>query len=340
MARIFPAMALLLSPLLLLGCGSAPEPEPERPAFPATYTGTLPCADCPGIDYTLELQADGTFIRRADYRGQSRQDEVGRWLLSAHGDILVLRGSRGETERFQRRDRETLLRLDGRPAAQSKQVLKRREDLPPMQPRLTLRGRYSPDTPFLACSSGRSLPVVPDLGAAQLESAWLQQSGVPGEPALVEVEARIGQHPDASGLLQPSLEVLRFVQLLPDAPCPVPFVALPLRGTDWTVTQLGGVPVFDEENARAPSLRFEAAESRVNGFTGCNRLLGQYAVNGGSLTFDKLAATRMACPGASLLELTFTDALKATASWNVFGDELELYDDEGLLLIRLQGRAP
>lgn len=338
MARFFSA-ALLLAPLLLIGCGGTPEQEePRRPAFPATYTGTLPCADCPGIDYTLELHADGTFARRADYRGQSRQDEVGRWLPAAHDDILVLRGSRGETERFQRRQGDTLARLDGRPTTQPKQLLQRRDDLPSLQPRLTLRGLYSPDAPFQACSTGHSLPVVQDLGSAQLESAYLRGRGGAGALAMVEVEARIGQHPDASGLLQPALEVLRFIQLLPESACPPPFVTLPLRGTQWTVTQLGGVPVFDDENARAPSLHFEAAENRLSGFTGCNRLVGQYAVAGSALRFDKLAATRMACPGASLLELTFTDALKATASWNLFGDELELYDDSGLLRMRLQGR--
>lgn len=327
--------------VLLAGCASAP-PEPERPPLPATFTGTLPCADCPGIDYTLELLADGSFVRRADYRGRARIDEVGRWLLSADQQVLVLRGSRGDTERFVREGDERLLRLDTegrRIKSPHNQALQRRDDLPPLQPRLQLKGLYSPGGDFIECSSARRLPVMDDLGAAQLESGYLAGRGAAGDPLVVEVEARIGERTDAGGELEPALQVLRFIALHADEQCPPPFAALPLRGSQWTVEQLGGVPVIDDEAARAPFLRFGTADTSLNGFTGCNRLLGQYRLEGSSLHFDKLAATRMACPGASLLELTFTDALKASARWNLFGDVLELYDEAGVMLMRLQGQA-
>jgi copper homeostasis protein (lipoprotein) len=37
-------------------------------AFAGTFSGTLPCADCPGIDETLELKPDGSFTLTYVYR--------------------------------------------------------------------------------------------------------------------------------------------------------------------------------------------------------------------------------------------------------------------------------
>ena len=38
--------------------------------FPATFEGELPCADCPGIFYHLDLFEDGVFFLRTTYLGR------------------------------------------------------------------------------------------------------------------------------------------------------------------------------------------------------------------------------------------------------------------------------
>ncbi|MDR9364343.1 MAG: copper resistance protein NlpE N-terminal domain-containing protein [Balneolaceae bacterium] len=59
--------------------------------LPAMYTGTLPCADCPGINYQLILEDDG-FTELSQYRDRSPEkfEETGSW--SANKDTLTLVG--------------------------------------------------------------------------------------------------------------------------------------------------------------------------------------------------------------------------------------------------------
>src|SRR5262249_27111630 len=50
--------------------------------------------------------------------------------------------------------------------------------------------------------------------------------------------------------------------------------------------------------SNAPSVRFEAG--RVEGFGGCNRVAGSYAIEGDLLKLGPLAGTMMACPGPAM----------------------------------------
>jgi len=87
-------------------------------ALPATYAGVVPCADCPGIRWTLNLYPDGVFRQRLEYLERSvdgrpaRFDDSGRWTLEANGGLLVLRGDGGSTDLFAPRGDDTLRKLD------------------------------------------------------------------------------------------------------------------------------------------------------------------------------------------------------------------------------------
>ncbi|WLF85004.1 copper resistance protein NlpE [Moraxella sp. ZY210820] len=60
---------------------TAPATQPSTPATPAettpayvgTYNGTLPCADCSGIDTTVELKADGTYVLTEKYTHKDQE---------------------------------------------------------------------------------------------------------------------------------------------------------------------------------------------------------------------------------------------------------------------------
>lgn len=90
---------------------SPPPPSPEALAAvgvpatgaPATFRGTLACADCPGIRTTLELESDGTAVLTRLYiegepdvdpvfveRGHWSRDDQGRLLILTDGDTLWL----------------------------------------------------------------------------------------------------------------------------------------------------------------------------------------------------------------------------------------------------------
>lgn len=59
--------------------------------LPTMYTGTLPCADCPGINYRLIIEEE-QFTEISHYQDRSIEsfEETGTWEID--GDTLTLRG--------------------------------------------------------------------------------------------------------------------------------------------------------------------------------------------------------------------------------------------------------
>ena len=88
----------------------------DHKAIAGTFTGALPCADCPGIDARLVLSADGTFELNNVYRERPGSDAVtrGTWAMEPDGRSLRLDpGSKSETDRlFGLEDDDTLVPLD------------------------------------------------------------------------------------------------------------------------------------------------------------------------------------------------------------------------------------
>lgn len=62
-----------------------------------TYQGTLPCADCPGIRYTITLNDDGTYLLKTHYLEKSDSDftESGTFSWDESGGKITL-ADRGE----------------------------------------------------------------------------------------------------------------------------------------------------------------------------------------------------------------------------------------------------
>ena len=111
---------------------TAPAAEAPRPAdaaatpaygvgnFSGVFTGTLPCADCPGIDTTLALKPDGSYASHAVYRERpSSFDESGVWSIEGGGKQVRLASS-GANPRVQlyaivSRDELRMLDAEGKP---------------------------------------------------------------------------------------------------------------------------------------------------------------------------------------------------------------------------------
>ena len=56
------------------------------------YTGTLPCADCEGIETTIVLSKDKTFERTAVYKGRkdSKFNDKGKFSWDKAGRVITL----------------------------------------------------------------------------------------------------------------------------------------------------------------------------------------------------------------------------------------------------------
>lgn len=77
---------------------------------------------------------------------------------------------------------------------------------------------------------------------------------------------------------------------------------------------------------------FGADDGRVTGSGGCNRYIGPYQADGGSLTIGPLASTRMACDQPRMdQEAAFLKALEATTRYRFENDLLVLRDASGAM---------
>jgi heat shock protein HslJ len=112
-----------------------------------------------------------------------------------------------------------------------------------------------------------------------------------------------------------------------------------LGGTEWMLAELAGAPVELGEADIAPHLVLDLEESRVTGSTGCNRLVGSFALSEDELRFGALATTRMAClEHVMQRETVFLAALARVTSYELEGSSLTLLEGADAI-VRLSSRS-
>lgn len=320
---------------------------PASANLPATFTGTLPCASCEGIETRITFQADNTFFMTQTYVGQpgpNRADDLGRWVMSEYGNIAVLKGQRGDVRYFRMDAPDALHMLDieGRTIHSKLNYTLRRATQPDAidLKLFPLNGEYqylADAGLFKECTSGLVFPVMQAGDNARLESAYLAMRQEPGRPVSASVYGQIKMAPGAEegSRERPSLLPLRF-ESVEHGSCGPLLTAAELSDQFWTLVQLNGKPVVLPENQRAPGLTFHAENNRLSGSGGCNQLVGAYTVNQRLIDINMLAATRMACFHEGDIEQEFMRTLGQVKSWNILGQRLELYDQLGSMLARFE----
>lgn len=92
----------------------------------------------------------------------------------------------------------------------------------------------------------------------------------------------------------------------------------PLHNSQWQLKSLGGVaPIAGEDQERMPNIQFNG--DRLAGTGGCNRLMGQFNLDGDKLTInEQMASTMMACPEPLMeQEQAFIRALTAAQKYQI-----------------------
>ena len=321
----------------------SPAALPSLGSLPATFAGTLPCADCPGIDYQLNLFPDGVFVTRSAYQERDvAVDDIGRWVLSSDGRVVVMKGANDRPVMFAIRDDDALVMLD----AEGDEIestldyaIRRSVSMERIEPRLNLSGmyRYVADAGmFTECMTGWRLLVAEKRDNDALETAYARRQQQPGEELKARVDGRlvVRSHHD-TGVEQRMLVVERFIDITPGETCGVPFSALALENTYWRATQLEGQPVPLSQPGGQAYLIFEAGQ-RVSGSDSCNRVASVYELNHDRISFGPMAATRMTCSGTADIERPFGNAVANARFWRILGDRLELYDANGVRLARFE----
>ncbi|HWK73203.1 MAG TPA: META domain-containing protein [Povalibacter sp.] len=320
-------------------------PLPQR--LPALYSGLLPCADCEGIRYDLDLRPDKVFFARLTYLGEPKEttfSEIGEWSLSEDQMILALHGDGEAPSLFAVKDARTLRKLDIEGKEITSQLnydLTHQDTYSPLEPKLQLRGmyRYMADAAiFEECLTGLKLAVAQEGDNAALQAAYLKARKEPAQPLLVTLEGRIVKRPGMEGdQLRDTLIVEKTGKFLSNENCGARGVTHDLEGTRWVLVRLHEREITVSDDRREPYFALESNEHRVSGHGGCNRLIGGYQSNGDQLTFTQMALTRMACPDVNFEE-AFVKALESTRHWKISGAHLELSDATGKVVARFESR--
>jgi heat shock protein HslJ len=75
-------------------------------------------------------------------------------------------------------------------------------------------------------------------------------------------------------------------------------------------------------------LQFSKDDNRIHGSGGCNRFFCSYELEGNSLRFGKIGATRMSCAMASAQEDAFFIMLNEATRYRLTEHQLELFSND------------
>ena len=315
--------------------------------LPATFTGTLPCADCEGIAHHLDLWPDqGYHLRRTwlGRPGDNRRDEVGRWYADPGRDAIVLHGAGEMPLRWDVRDPRRLRLLDpeGNPIVSDLNYeltgdgTLRETDLEG----LFLGGmmRYMADAAsFEECLTGRTYPIAMEGAYLDLERAYLAERAAPGAPLYVHVEGGLVMRPAMEGPGRRSLVVDRVIRTRPGTTCERQRANAALTDTYWRIDSLRGTPVDRFPDVREPHIILQSGDApRYAATVGCNRMGGGFTRDGDALSFGAGMTTMMACPPPlEAMERDLVAVLAEVTGFRISGETLTLTDAGGAVVALL-----
>jgi len=160
--------------------------------MPQSWRGVVPCADCEGIETSLFLNQDGTWVMNEHYLKGAKSATFGSWGRWARtAEKLVLTDGRGEKRYYRvKGDRLEMLARDGSPIPSSNRYT--RAPVKPSLPTtpMAMRGMYfymADAAIFTDCATGKKVSVANN---AQLERDYAAARGNDTKPVLLTVDGR------------------------------------------------------------------------------------------------------------------------------------------------------
>lgn len=323
---------------LVTGCHIAAKPakpvgggaDPSDLRTPSSFLGNLPCADCPGIRYHLDIWPDHAFHLRREWLEKSNvQVDIGRWRIESNRRVLVLDGPGETLPQFEILAPDTLRLVDPRGNhivsrlpynLGSDGTLQAIDVSLPMGGELSVEG----DTlHFTECLTGVTYVVTDNGDAPAARQACMKSS----RAVYVTVDGTL--HPDGH------MVVHRFINAWTSQSCARARANAALMNTYWRMDRLGSNMIQVAQIQREPHL---ILRNDMNGHTyeanaGCNQMLGSYTLDGERIAFAPGRSTLMACaPPFDMLERNLVDALTRAHRWRIIGNTLELLDASGASL--------
>lgn len=314
--------------------------------LPSSFTGMLPCADCPGVLHHLDLWPGGGYALRLEYLERDMVVErLGRWHAEPARRAIVLDApEEEETLQWQVLGDGSLRLLDhaGEPIASDLPYGLAAGPLDPVAISAPMTGMftYFADAAlFQECLTGQRLPVLMEADYLALERAYLEARAAPMAPLLARLDGRIAMAEQMEGPARPSLTVERFHHVTPGGACATARAPAGLVNSFWRVDVAEAQALDGAGGGREPYLLLlpEAdGATRFSATAGCNMMMGSYELDDDALTFGPVATTMMACPPPlDRLEQGFAAALEAVARFEIDGHALRLLDADGRIRMQL-----
>ncbi|MCW9707479.1 copper resistance protein NlpE N-terminal domain-containing protein [Fodinibius salsisoli] len=360
MQRILILLVFISGAVILGGCSGQSEDTTSTQTIQslegATYSGIIPCADCPGILYEISFDETQKYSASSIYIGESNRPftESGSWSVE-NDTLIVLKGDSGDQARQFALDDSSLVMLDqegnritGSLADHYVLDLKDASDKDDSMKWAELREqgvdfRAAGNEPFWGLAidydsemnfhtlGGDSIQVpVPDME---------QDTASAARTLVTETESgvlTVALHPTGC-IDNMSGEVFTHGVV-------VDYDGTSYRGCGnvindryslhdfWTLHALKGKEVSKQDSLRkVPDLQFDLKNNKVYGNNGCNQINGNLVtVTDDSLSFGQMISTKMACPGD--MEARFMDALQQVNSYTIEQGQLLLLSDNDTLM--------
>jgi copper homeostasis protein (lipoprotein) len=218
-------------------------------ALPARYEGVLPCADCSGIRYVLDLREGGRVVVRITYLGKGEGEgtsfeDIGQWSVGPDGRTITIRSDseRSIPLHFTVMDPQTLRKLD----TEGKEIQSEaNHNLRRVEPYSPLIAEVPQATTDASPATGLALENNPwklvDLGGAPIRASGPQVPNLRLDGTQKRVSGFGGCNRIAGGY-ELEGETLRFPALIstkmacPDMELETQFLAAVNATTGWRIT--------------------------------------------------------------------------------------------------------
>lgn len=350
-------VSILFSACLLfaLGCSSDQNQQVIQRQVPGTYQGTLPCADCEGIQLQLVLQDNGRYRRRMSYTGKSTlpKEDSGNWQIQ-HDSVVVLAAGTPQQQSFAVALDGTLHMLhqpnDTMPSTSASfYTLQRARPEAEGSASFAYQTKRNSGTDFVAYGNEPGWSLKVDFDSAMSFTSIQGDSvrfAIPeateqGKEQRFEAETEAGpvrvvitEEPCLDHMygedFTHQVTVTINQQTVEGCGHYISPGAMAYEGR-WLLTKIFGEDFSANDTTQIPRLDIRSEDTVVAGFTGCNRLHGTLAIAGDSIRFKSLMKTDQDCD--RVVEKDFLKALREADTYRVTNGQLTLLDNEAAVMV-------
>lgn len=338
---------LFIAVAVLVACnpGGTPNASQTETAqkIAGQYRGMTPCADCEGIEYLLNINADFSYVGALVYRGKNAQPVplTGKWSFTADNRIKFDMTPPEGMNQFEIGENQLIMldrqgqRITGE---QSDRYILWKEGFAP-KPQLE-----GSDDPF----AEKRMSGVDFVGTGT-EPFWGLEIDFDKQFRFISMNGDTLHTPpvfalEKNGVL--TYDAGKLIVKIKKEPCSDGMsdreyeysVALTVNGEEykgcgillggslgsyWTLQSMNGTEPDGKMFMHGPpTLQIDAAGSKYSGNDGCNLMRGTVSVEGSKIRLNAGMSTRMACPGDASKQ--YMDALLAADSYQLEGKKLTL----------------